>query len=60
MEELHITQGETMYEQIYHFYADKIAYGEYKPGDKLPTYKLLSDKFSVSISTVKRAYNTNF
>lgn len=54
---LHIVQGNDMYLQIYDYYRNKIAFGAYKCGDRLPTYNALSEEYSVSLTTVKKAYN---
>lgn len=36
--------------------ASRIRAGEYKPGERLPSYKELSDLYSVSITTAQRVY----
>lgn len=54
---LHIVQGNDMYLQIYDYYRNKIAFGAYKCGDRLPTYNALAEEYSVSLTTVKKAYN---
>lgn len=38
--------------------AARIKAGEYKPGDKLPTYPQLADLYSVSYATAQRAITT--
>ena len=42
--ELHIKPGKDLAPQIYEFYRNKICFGDYKPGDKLPSYKSLAEK----------------
>lgn len=54
--ELHIQSGKELSPQIYEFYRNKILYGDYKPGDKLPSYKSLSEKYAVSYAPIKSAY----
>ena len=46
--ELHIKPGKDLAPQIYEFYRNKICFGDYKPGDKLPSYKSLAEKYAVS------------
>lgn len=48
--------GISLYEQIYDYFANKISYGDYKPRDRLPTYKAISAEYGVSLSTVQTAY----
>jgi len=43
------------YSQIADDLADRIARGEYQPGDKLPTHRELADLYGVSFSTAQRA-----
>lgn len=54
--ELHLQQGKDLFPQFYDYYRNKICFGNYQPGDKLPTYKALSEKYSVSLTTIKKAY----
>lgn len=54
--QLHIKRGQDMYPQIYEFYYNKIRFGDYKAGDRLPTYKHLAEQYAVSESTIKMAY----
>lgn len=54
--ELHLQHGKDLYPQFYDYYRNKIRFGDYKPGDKLPSYKALSDKYAVSLTTIKTAY----
>lgn len=54
--ELHIQSGKDISSQIYEYYRNKILYGEYKPGEKLPSYKSLSEKYVVSYAPIKSAY----
>lgn len=43
------------YRQIADDLADRIAAGEYAPGDQLPTYPQLAELYSVSYATAHRA-----
>ena len=54
--ELHIKPGKDLAPQIYEFYRNKICFGDYKPGDRLPSYKSLSEKYAISYSPIKAAY----
>lgn len=54
--ELHLELGKDLYPQIYSYYKNKILYGEYKAGDKLPTYSAMCNRYAVSLTTVKKAY----
>lgn len=54
--ELHLELGKDLYPQIYNYYKNKILYGEYKAGDKLPTYSAMCNRYAVSLTTVKKAY----
>lgn len=56
--ELHIKPGKDLAPQIYEFYRNKICFGDYKPGDKLPSYKSLAEKYAVSYSPIKTAYQS--
>ena len=56
MSELHIQSGKDLSHQIYEFYRNKICFGDYKPGDRLPSYKSLSEKYAISYSPIKAAY----
>ena len=56
MSELHIQSGKDLSPQIYEFYRNKICFGDYKPGDRLPSYKSLSEKYAISYSPIKAAY----
>lgn len=56
--ELHIKPGKDLAPQIYEFYRNKICFGYYKPGDKLPSYKSLAEKYAVSYSPIKTAYQS--
>lgn len=44
------------YEQIRAQVADRVAAGELKPGDRLPTVRALADELGVAVNTVARAY----
>lgn len=43
------------YRQIANDLAERIARGEYAPGDQLPSYRETADLYSVSVSTAQRA-----
>jgi DNA-binding GntR family transcriptional regulator len=45
------------YRQIADDLADRIARGEYTPGQRLPKYHELADIYSVSRATASRAYS---
>ncbi|EHI70442.1 GntR family transcriptional regulator [Streptococcus ictaluri] len=47
--------AELLYKKIYHFIKNQIDQGDLKEGDRLPTEKELSQQFSVSRITSKRA-----
>ncbi|MGT2934367.1 GntR family transcriptional regulator [Streptococcus castoreus] len=47
--------AELLYKKIYHFIKDQIKTGQFQKGDRLPTEKELSEQFSVSRITSKRA-----
>lgn len=44
------------YRQIAADLTERIAQGEYAPGDPLPSYAELADLYGVSVSTSSRAY----
>src|SRR3712207_9240410 len=46
---------ELLYKKIYHFIKQQIDSGQLQAGDRLPTEKALSEQFSVSRITSKRA-----
>lgn len=48
--------AELLYKKIYHYLKDKISDGSLQAGDQLPTEKELSELFSVSRITSKRAF----
>ena len=50
--------GKDLAPQIYEFYRNKICFGDYKPGDKLPSYKSLAEKYAGSYSPIKTAYQS--
>lgn len=54
--ELRLKNGCDMYLQIYEHYRNKILFGSYLYGDKLPTYTALCELYQVSITTIKKAY----
>ncbi|MGC5031376.1 winged helix-turn-helix domain-containing protein [Micromonospora sp. DT229] len=43
------------YREVVEDMAARIKAGEYGPGDRLPTYRELSDLYQVSVTTVQRA-----
>ncbi|WP_229705655.1 winged helix-turn-helix domain-containing protein [Micromonospora sonchi] len=43
------------YREVAEDMAARIKSGEYGPGDRLPTYRELSDLYQVSVTTVQRA-----
>ncbi|WP_245714560.1 winged helix-turn-helix domain-containing protein [Micromonospora inyonensis] len=43
------------YREVAEDIAARIKSGEYAPGDRLPTYRELSDLYRVSVTTVQRA-----
>ena len=46
-----------LYKAIAESIRDAIENGELKPGDKLPTHRLMADELKVTIGTVARGYN---
>lgn len=44
------------YREIADDLAERIAAGEYLPGEKLPSYAQLAAMYSVSVATAQRAY----
>ncbi len=56
MVELNFRSGEPIYMQIVAQLEQRIAAGERKPGDQLPTVRELADKLDVNFNTVARAY----
>lgn len=54
---LHLVNNKKdMYMQIYDYFSNKIRFGVFKPGDKLPTYSEFINEYSVSKVTVQKAY----
>ena len=56
MVELNFRSGEPIYLQIADQFERRIADGELKPGDQLPTVRELANKLEVNFNTVARAY----
>ncbi|MFQ5942893.1 MAG: GntR family transcriptional regulator [Anaerolineales bacterium] len=56
MVELNFRSGEPIYFQIVDQLERRIANGELKPGDQLPTVRDLADELDVNFNTVARAY----
>jgi GntR family transcriptional regulator len=54
--ELNFRSGEPIYMQIVAQLEQRIAAGERKPGDQLPTVRELADELDVNFNTVARAY----
>lgn len=54
--ELNLQPGKDISPQIYEYYRNKICFGNYKPGDRLPSYRFLSEKYAISYSPIKSAY----
>jgi GntR family transcriptional regulator / MocR family aminotransferase len=48
--------GRPLYEQLYEFYKDAILEGRIKPGDRMPSYRILSHELQIARNTVVRAY----
>lgn len=55
---MHVDAGaaDPPYEQIRAQVAGRVAVGELKPGDRLPTVRALADELGVAVNTVARAY----
>lgn len=55
---MHVDAGaaDPPYEQIRAQVAGRVAAGELKPGDRLPTVRALADELGVAVNTVARAY----
>lgn len=51
-----INNKKDMYIQLYDYFANKIRFGVFKPGDKLPTYSELINEYSISKVTISKAY----
>ena len=56
MVELDFRTGEPIYAQIVDQLERRIADGELKPGDQLPTVREMADDLEVNFNTVARAY----
>jgi GntR family transcriptional regulator len=54
--ELNFRSGEPIYLQIADQFERRIADGELKPGDQLPTVRELASELEVNFNTVARAY----
>jgi GntR family transcriptional regulator len=54
--ELNFLSGEPIYLQIADQFERRIADGELKPGDQLPTVRELANELEVNFNTVARAY----
>ena len=48
----------TRYQHLASLLAERIEQGLYRPGEKLPSVRSLSQEHGVSISTVQQAYQT--
>lgn len=48
--------GDSLYLQLYNAIKKEIVTGNIKPGDKLPSYRFITNKFNINISTVIKAY----
>lgn len=55
--ELSRKNDKSLHEQIYSHIKSQILNGDIKTGDKLPSYRFMSRKFSINNSTVEKAYN---
>lgn len=51
------SSGKPIYEQITSQIKNSIITGELKPGDALPSMRLLAKELHISVITTKRAYN---
>ena len=56
MVELNFRSGDPIYLQIADHFEQRIADGELKPGDQLPTVRELANELEVNFNTVARAY----
>ena len=56
MVELNFRSGDPIYLQIADQFQQRIADGELKPGDQLPTVRELANELEVNFNTVARAY----
>ena len=56
MVELNFRGGDPIYLQIADQFEQRIADGELKPGDQLPTVRELANELEVNFNTVARAY----
>ena len=56
MVELNFRSGDPIYLQIAEQFEQRIADGELKPGDQLPTVRELANELEVNFNTVARAY----
>ena len=56
MVELNFRGGEPIYMQIVDQLERRIAVGELKPGDQLPTVREMADELDINFNTVARAY----
>jgi len=54
--ELNFRSGDPIYLQIADQFEQRIADGELKPGDQLPTVRELANELEVNFNTVARAY----
>ena len=59
MKQLHLQRdnGKSLYQQIYTELRTQIFYGDISAGEMLPSYRFMSRKYQVNVSTVEKAYD---
>lgn len=48
---------ETLYQQLFNYFKDRIVHGELKPGSRLPASRALADELKISRTSVVNAYS---